>query len=267
MRLKAAALILFFILNAMSALSQADTINNGVVTMKNWGVSVTPLLAQKNKIQGDRSLYHLASSAQSGVELMINYFSGLGQHYSLIYSFGAGAMAHNFSFSIPRQLFNPPEDVDITYSKGFTRELDLLYFKAGVAVQGIFPVTFRSDWVAAAGGTIAYSPTTDAGTDYAIVGTNGIEQTYLSTEDDYNNNGKPWFNFHMAAGREWRLKWGHIIQVMIKVNFSPTKFFSGAYKFHVGNQPEVSGSHGVTGSYIGLNLSYVFSAYKKVKEG
>jgi len=103
--------------------------------------------------------------------------------------------------------------------------------------------------------------------DYAIVGTNGIEQTYLSTEDDYNNNGKPWFNFHMAAGREWRLKWGHIIQVMIKVNFSPTKFFSGAYKFHVGNQPEVSGSHGVTGSYIGLNLSYVFSAYKKVKEG
>lgn len=263
--MKAAVLILLLMLSTVSALSQADTTFDGVVTLKNWGISIIPLLAQKNKIQGDRSLYNLDSSPQSGMEVMINYFTGLSQHYSLIYNFGGGAMAHDFSFSIPKQLFDPPEDVNIAYSNGFTRELDLLYFKAGVAVQGIFTANFRSDWVAVAGGTVAYSPTTDAGTEYAIARTDGSEQTYLSTDDTYNNNRIPWFNFHANAGREWRLKWGHLFQVMLRLNFSPTRFFSGIYTFEVGNQAPVSGRYGVSGSYVGVNLSYVFSKYKRVK--
>ena len=265
MRLKKVALLIFLILTTVSVLSQTDTVTDGVGTLKNWGISIIPLLAQKNKIQGEKSAYHLASSPQTGMEVLINYFAGLGQRYSLIYSVGGGVMAHNFSFSIPKQLFDPPEDVDIAYSKGFTRELDLLYFKAGVAVQRIFPAHSLSHWVALAGATIAYSPTTDAGTDYAIARTDGSEQTYLSTDDNYNNHGKPWFNFHLDAGKEWRLNWGHLLQAMIRLNLSPTKFFSGMYTFKVGNQPPVSGKYSVSGTYIGINLSYVFSRYKKIK--
>lgn len=265
MRLKAAALVLFLILTTVPALPQADTAIDGVVTLNNWGISIIPLLAQKNKIQGDRSLYNLGSSPQLGMEVLIHYFAGLGQQYSLIYSLGGGVMAHNFSFSVPKELMDPPVNADITFSKGFARELDLFYFKAGVAAQGIFSANLRSDWVAVAGGTVAYSPASDVGTDYSIARTDGSIQTYLSTDDNYNNDRKPWANFHINAGRQWRLNWGHLFQVMLKLNFSPTKFFSGAYTFEVGNQAHVSGRYGMSGSYVGINLSYVFSQYKKVK--
>lgn len=265
MRFRAAFLLLLLILRAVSALSQADTALDGVVGLNSWGISFISLITQKNKIQGERSQYNINSSPQSGMEAMINYFVRQSSQYSLIYSIGGGIMAHNFSFSISKEQFDPPLNADMIDSKRFSREPDLLYLKAGAAVQRIFAANVRSHWVTAAGGMLAYSPTTDAGTDYTIVNADGSEQTFLSTEDNYNNHKKPWANFHIDAGRQWRFHWGHIIQVMFRVNFSPAKFFSGTYTFKVGNQPPVSGRYGMSGSYIGINVSYVFSRYKKVK--
>lgn len=265
MRLKAAALVLLLILRTVSALSQADTVLDGLVGLNSWGISYISLVTQKNKIQGDRSLYNINSSPQSAMEAMINYFARHSSQYSLIYSIGGGIMAHNFSFSIPKEVFDPPIAADMIDSKRFSREPDLLYFKAGVAVQRIFPANVRSDWATIAGGMLAYSPTTDAGTDYTIANADGSQQDFLSTEDNYNNNGKPWANFHIDAGRQWRLNWGHLLQVMLRLNVSPAKFFSGTYTFEVGNQAPVSGRYGMSGSYIGINLSYVFSKYKKIK--
>ena len=266
MRLNTAIFIFIFVISTLATFSQDDkTQSSGILTKKNWGFSIIPLLSQKNKIHGDRSVYSPASSAQSGIEAFINYYSTLIQNYKLVTGFGAGVMAHNFAFSIPRERFNPPTDQDITYDKRFTRELDLLYFKGKVGLEIVFPATRTSNWVTAAGCAILYSPVNPLATDYLITRPNGTEEIYLSTEDDYNNSGKPWFNFQLGGGKEWRSNHGRLFQIMLQLNYSPVNFFSGTYTFKVSNQPQVKGSYGISGTYIGLNLTYILSKYKKVK--
>jgi len=59
------------------------------------------------------------------------------------------------------------------------------------------------------------------------------------------------------------LRSGNIFQVNLKLNFSETDFATGTYLFTTGIQPDMSGKYGLSGSYIGLSMAYIFTRTKK----
>ncbi len=257
-------LSIFLILYSIPALSQTDNrIDKKEVSKKNLGVSIIHLVTQKSKIYGDKSLYNLGSKPQIGIEFLINYYYDFAKNYTVVFDIGGGVLSHSFSYLIPKDLFEPAQEHNVGDNNFIRRQLDITYLKGGVELQRKFEVSVKSKWVVAAGTDILYSTGGSLGSEYSLKSSNGTQQVYLAIADDYSNNNKPWFNCHLSAGREWIANRGRMFQVLLRASYSSSNFFSGTYKFTVDNQPDVNGSYGMSGSYIGLSLSYIFSHYKK----
>ncbi|MBS1609589.1 MAG: hypothetical protein JSS70_12685 [Bacteroidetes bacterium] len=257
----------FFIICSVPALSQAgDNINNRELSKKNLGFSVIHLVTQKSRIYGDKSLYNLGSKPQIGIEFLINYYYDFTKKYTVVFDIGAGVLSHSFSYLISKDLFDPAQEHNVGENNFISRQLDITFLKGGVELQRKFEAALKSKWVVAAGIDILYSTGGSIGSEYSLKSSNGTQQVYLATADDYSNNNKPWLNYHLSAGREWIANQGRIFQVLLKASYSSSNFFSGTYKFTVGNQPDVNGRYAMSGSYIGLSFSYIFSRYKNIKE-
>ena len=120
----------------------------------------------------------------------------------------------------------------------------------------------KKSWLAAAGMSVLYSidsPWEFIGFIYFGGISSQNSQEYLHIDQMYDNGNKPWVNFHISGGHAWGLKRGNLLQAALKLNYSPVDFAVGIYNFHVGNQPDVIGEYKLSGSYIGLSLSYIFS--------
>jgi hypothetical protein len=224
-----------------------------------WGVSVTPALMAKANIQGDKSRYNLSSTPQFGAEVVINSYYHFERLYSFVVGIGGGTIAYNFDYNIDKNKFEPPTGSDISINGVASREAGIFYFKLPVELEKKWLNQTHGDWNLAAGGSLLYAPKRSGQRADVILLPDGQQVEYLTIDqNNYNNNGKPWFNFHISGGHDWTLRKGNLFRLNLKVNYSATDFVTAAYRFNVGNQPAVSGRYGITGTYVGICLSYIF---------
>jgi hypothetical protein len=87
----------------------------------------------------------------------------------------------------------------------------------------------------------------------------GQARQYFTRVEQFNNNGKPWLNFHIAGGHEWILKSKNVFQLNLKFNYSPVTPSTGTYLFTTGVQPDLGGTFGTSGSYLGLSIGWLFT--------
>jgi hypothetical protein len=261
--LKAAIKLTFLIAFGISGYSQKgdESINNS--RLKNyWGFSLTPLLLAKADIDGDKDKYQLHSLPQFGAEVLINFYYNFEQNYSLVFGAGGNLSAYNFNYYISKEMFNPPIGFDLSSNKAVSRESGIFNFRLQAEMQRRWPRDEAKNWDLAAGLSLLYSGAIPGDISEVVLDSSGQYKEFLTRTNQYNNNGKPWFNFHISGGHEWILRSGNIFQVNLKLNFSTTDFATGTYLFSTGIQPDLSGKYGLSGSYIGLSLAYIFARTK-----
>lgn len=224
-----------------------------------WGVSVTPALIAKANIQGDKSRYNLKSAHQFGAELVINSYYDFEQSYSFVIGIGGGTMAHNFDYNIDGKMFEPAAVSDISTNKAASREMDIFYFKMPLELEKRWLCEKNGAWNLAAGLSLLYALKHNVEREDAILFPDGRQLQYLTIyQNNSNNNGKPWVNFHFSTGHDWTIGNGNLLRCNLKVNYSATDFFTGTYQFNVGTQPTATGKYSISGTYVGICLSYIF---------
>ncbi|KIC92665.1 hypothetical protein [Flavihumibacter solisilvae] len=223
-----------------------------------WGISLTPHVLAKTKFTGNTAKYQVSSSPQLGGEVLIDYHYNFAKDLSLIFSVGGVAVGYNFKFYIDKDYFSPPTEVDIYDSHNTARDINF-NLKGQVELQKYFRKGQNKSWIIAAGGSVLYSPLNHEEYSYSVYFSNSEIYNYLNRDQVPNNDGKPWLNVHLSAGRQWEFRKRDALQCKLKANYSPVKFLKGTYAFDVGAEPRESGNYSVSGSYIGLSFSYVRS--------
>ena len=229
-----------------------------------WGVSIAPSLIEKGHIHGDKNKYQISSTPQFGGEVLINYYYNFESNYVLVFSAGAELLVHDFNYEIPKEMFDSVGGTNISFNPVGPIKMSSSYLKAQAEVQSKFHKKHKKSWVGVVGLSILYP--IQGGDEYSagiLWGSNSQSaEEYLLIQYDYYEQ-RPLLNFHISGGHEWILNRGNLLQANVKVNFSPVTFAYATYRFNVGNQPEVSGNYRISGSYIGLCISYVFARSKK----
>lgn len=230
------------------------------IAKKYFSISALPLIvASKASIKGDTKKYSLTSAPQLSFEALVNYHYDFERNYSLIFGIGGGVIGHNFDYVIPKEMFDPPTNSDITSNTAASREKELFYIKFPLELERKWVTYSGRLWNANVGISLLFSPQKDIKTGHTFIYPNGQMQDFLEINQNNNNHGKPWLNYHIAAGHTWFFSKKNSIRTNLKLNLSFTEFGSATYQFFFPNQPILEGQYSVTGSYIGLSLSYIFS--------
>ena len=87
----------------------------------------------------------------------------------------------------------------------------------------------------------------------------------FSMELNSNNHNKPWISYNLGCGYGWTLKNNNVFKAGIIANISFTKFVNGTYQVNIPGHPLTEGTYRISGSYIGISLSYVFMRASKYK--
>ncbi len=239
---------------------------NDVSPNKNyWGISIIPSLTAKTQINGDKSRYHLRSNSKIGAELLIQYHLNFRKNYSVVFSAGSNAFGSKLAYTIPKELFDPPAESNVNSIR--IPGLEITNYKIQVELLRRQTITEVNNWNLSAGLSLLFSFQGGQSKTWEILSySNGQSKQYFTRYQQYNNNGKPWFNFHVSGGHEWVLKSKNIFQLNLKLNYSPINPSTGTYLFTTGIQPDLSGNYGVSGSYIGISTGYILTrANKKPK--
>lgn len=227
---------------------------------KYFSFSIIPLaVTSRSSIKGDTKKYSLESAPQLSFEALVNYHYDFEKNYSLIFGAGGGVIGHNFDYAIPKEMFDPPTAGDITSNTAASREKELFYIKFPVELERNWSARSGRLWNVNAGISILFSPQKEIETEHTLIYPNGQTQDFLIINQNNNDNGKAWLNYHVAGGYTWVLPKRNSIRANLKMNLSFTEFGTATYQFFLPNQPILEGQYGVTGSYIGLSLSYIFS--------
>jgi hypothetical protein len=231
-----------------------------------WGISLTPTIMSKAKISGNTAKYNISSNPQVGAEVMIDYYYNFSKNTCLVFSGGGSVLGFNFNNDINKNMFSPTTGGNISANKAAARNMDIFYFRFQAAVQKIVFKGLKRAWVISTGLAVLYSLQNSEEINYNVAYPDNVDLNYLNRYQNNNNGGKPWVNVHLTGGRQWMFNNCNAIQLKLKVNYSPISFLKGTYSFDVGNEPSLSGDYKVSGSYIGLNFSYILSrSHKTIK--
>lgn len=257
-------MIFLMILGVFAYSQENDGSGENLFPIHSWGISIAPALIKEGHIDGDKNKYKLSSSPQFGEEVLINYYYNFESNYSLVFSAGCELLVHNFDYEIPKEMFDPAGGTSISFNPVGPIKMSSSYFKTQVELQSKFHKKEKGSWVGIAGLSLLYP--IQRGDEYSagiLWGSNSQSaQEYLSIQ--YNNyEHKLSLNFHISCGHEWIINSRSILQANLKFNFSPVNLAEATYIFNVGSQPEVSGKYKISGSYIGLSISYIFSKIKR----
>ena len=222
-----------------------------------WGISITPNLLKRSSIDDRGGKYQLGSSPQIGGEFLIKYHYAFIPKYRLIFAAGVNWISYDFDYNISKDMFAPPTGVDISSNQALSRYSNNFHLRGQIELERTFFRKIKNSFSFALGSSLLYSPQNYESASEVIVYPGG-SVTFLYRDQTNNNNNRPWMNFHIAAGPEW-LVGRQTLQLQGKVNFSPVKFIKGTYYVEVGNEPVQMGQYGVSGSYIGLCLTYIFN--------
>ena len=265
---KSIAVFIFLFLILLLASADAQDTGNDIKfdkavffsAKRYFSVTVIPLaIAAKSNIKGDTKKYSLKSAPQLSFEALINCHYDFEKNYSLIFGAGGGVIGHNLDYVIPKEMFDPPTGSDITSNKALSREMDLFYFKVPVEIERRWNSGVANSWNTNIGISLLFSINRTVEGFDAVFLYDGRTYKYLARSQNSNNHGKPWLNYHIASGYTWQLPRKNSIRANVKINMSFAEFAKVSYSFDLPSQPILEGQYGVTGSYIGLSLSYIFS--------
>lgn len=257
--LRTATITTFLTLFFTPIFSQEKDENFKTSSAKNyWGISVIPLSVAKTKIYGDKAKYQLHSRSQFGIEALFSYYYNIEKNYALVFSAGVNALSSRLYYTIPKEMFDPPTESDVKSNK-FSSGLGLYNYKVQVEFLRRWHARKINIWNLGGGVSLLYADANGGETGEIHVSANGQSERHLTRFHKGGNDGKPWLNFHVSGGPMLILRSGDMLQVLLKMNYSPTNFLTGTYHFNVGNQPELSGQYKASGSYIGISIAYIFT--------
>ncbi len=257
--------ITFLMLLGVFAYSQEnDRRGENLFPIHSWGIFIAPALIKEGHIDGDKNKYKLSSSPQFGGEVLINYYYNFESNYSLVFSAGGELLVHNFDYEIPKEMFEPVGGTSISFNQVGPVKMTSSCLKAQAELQSKFHKKQKKSWMGAIGLSLLYP--IQGGDEYnsgILWGSSSQSvQYYLFIQYNYYEQ-RPLLNFHISGGHEWIINSRSILQANLKFNFSPVNLAEATYIFNVGSQPEVSGKYKISGSYIGLSISYIFSKIKR----
>ena len=259
--LKAAIKLTCLVVLGITGYSQkSDEPVHNLKPRNNWGVSVIPSLAAKTEIDGDKGMYDVHSHPNFGAEILFQFHCNLKKNYSLIFGLGVNSFSSTFHYNIPKDMFDPPTDANVTPNKFNLNGMQIASGKVQAELLRRWPRNKVHNWDLAAGLSLLFSFDNAGGwTGHVVEYPNGQTKQYLTFYHPSNNNGgKPWFNFHFSGGHEWILRSKNVFQLNVKLNYSPINPSTGTYIFTTGTQPDLSGNYSISGSYIGLSIAYLF---------
>ena len=267
MPMKAINLSLLIVLSIPAFAQKSDDSSNNLLPKNYWGFSIIPSLTAKTEIDGDKNRYQLHSHPKFGAELLIHYHINFRKNYALVFSIGKNAFGSKLHYTIPKEMLDPPTGSNITPNKFGSRGMEIINYKVQAELMRRWPGNKAHNWNLGTGLSLLMSFDGGGGTTWYLVDyPSGQTKQYLTRYQQNDNNRKPWFNFHIAGGHEWTLKSKDILQINLKVNYSPINPSTGTYLFTTGVQPDLSGQYGVSGSYIGISIGYIVSrGSKKLK--
>jgi hypothetical protein len=158
-------------------------------------------------------------------------------------------------------MFDPPTDSNISSDNYVSGGLQTGSWKVQAELLRRWPHSKVHNWDLTAGLSLLF--TFDGGgvsIGHLVDYPNGQTKRFVTFYHSHNNNGNPWFNFHISGGHEWILKSKNTWQLNLKLNYSPINPATGTYVFTTGIQPDLSGTFGTSGSYIGLSIAYIFTS-------
>lgn len=232
--------------------------NNHSILKSSLGVSITPFLFEKAHNYAAKDNYQTNFTSRLAGEVLISYYHNFSSNSSIVFSLGGGAISHNFHYEIPKEVFNSATGLNLSSKLTEAIPISTSYIKTQGEIQ--LKSVKNKKWLGAAGLALLYTfagPSEyNAGIFIGPNSQNSIE--YLGIDQNNNNNHTPWLNFHVSGGYEWMLGSRSLLQTSLKLNYSPVKFVTGIYQFNIGNLPEVTNRYSISGSYIGLCISYIF---------
>lgn len=258
----------FLIAISIPVLSQKNDASPNNLSLKNyWGISIIPSLTEKTEINGDKTRYQLQSNSKIGAEILLHYHLNFSKNYSVVFSAGGNAFGSKLTYTIPKEMFDPPTGSNVTYNKFSSSGLEISNNKIQVELLRRWAGTEVTNWNLSAGLSLLFSFKSGLSTTWDIIDyPNGQSKQYFTRYEQFNNNGTPWFNFHISGGHEWILKSKNIFQLILKVNYSPINPSTGTYLFTTGILPDLSGNYGTSGSYVGVSIGYIFTRANKKKK-
>ncbi|RTL58885.1 MAG: hypothetical protein EKK37_11225 [Sphingobacteriales bacterium] len=230
-----------------------------------WGISVTPSLYSKAHIYDNTGEYKADFRSRAGGEVLINHHYNATQNLGIVFSAGVGSLAQQFRYFISKETFNTATGANLLVDLTGPLNTATFYIKTQGELHFKFAKKQNKNWFGTAGLALLYSPESPSEYSEAILTSSGSQNAieYVRIVQNNNNNRKPWINFHIGGGYEWKLNSRNFLQAGLKFNYSPVNAVSGTYQFNIGNLPEVKKRYGVSGSYIGINISYFFSTTLK----
>ncbi|WP_119079908.1 hypothetical protein [Chitinophaga alhagiae] len=220
------------------------------------GINLTTGLSSKASIEGDgKTDYGLASAPQLLFEGTLNLYRELDEGYWLVTGLGGGVAAYNFDYYLPGDAFNPPA-IYLFNNGAASRARDLIYLKVPLELERRWTTSRGNMWNANIGASLLFAPPMDV-TSIGTVVHDGRIYEYMRVEQNNNNHGRPWFNYQLAGGYAWKLRWGHLLRVNLKLSLSFTDYGSATYRLSIPDKPVATGKYGVSGSYLGLTVGYL----------
>lgn len=230
---------------------------NIFIPRRYFGFTLTPAIAAKANVSGN-SYYKVNTSPQLAAEASINLYYDFAAKWTMCFGIGAGMIGSNFDFVVPGKSFDPPLEYDIINSGQFSRELDAFQLRIPFSMQrNFYHAEKQNYWSAALGACFIYSPAGTRHQEFVLKHENGDETSFLQIEKTTNNYGRAWFNYFATAGYSWHTRSKNLIRAELKYNHSFTEFIKGSYAFQLPNAPEATGDYGVTGTFLGISITYL----------
>lgn len=256
----------FFILTFLSfqllqANSQAKKSLNPIKN-KLFSIHLISGFAQKAILHRTTGEYYVKSTMQPTWELGINLQSNLNEKFFLITGVMATSNGRNVVFDAPVKEINPYD-----YPDPFP-PIKNNQFDFGVS----FPFLLEKDWqlnkiknaFIQTGLNLRFSFGYDIDIyENTFTDTNQQRINVFGMELNSNNQKKPWVSYNFGGGFRWMLKNYDTIKAGIVTNISFAEFVNGTYQVNIPGHATTEGTYGITGSYIAISLSYIFTGINK----
>lgn len=221
--------------------------------------SLIPYAGDKTDIHEISGLFKLKSPVLFHYEVYTQYCINFDLHNSLLIGVGVRTVKHGYAFFSSQNNFTPRpvngEDFSTRIISGLrTYALPFLYEQR---------TNFSAYKYLALDAGISFRYNAESNTQLVLSESSG---NYEIINVALKNGKNFWLNYNAAFNFCWLLKNNQILKTGVAINYAPESFYYGDYKITIPGQERSTGTYGVKGSYIGFNISYVFTGSGKNKQ-
>lgn len=228
-----------------------------------WSYTFTSSLTRPAKVQRQSGGVDVGATAVSGFQFGVNLHVPIDQAYSLITGLHLGESGRDYTFTLPKEAFQPALEADyqtgglITQSADFYLSLPLLLEKRWLQRSG-------HHWNLQGGLNLRYAfeDFTDNSSGTVVYGSGQREEVYRF-DLTIGSGNKPWVNYNLGGGYTRALRNLNLLRLNLVVNYSPKDIVRGTYTVTAPNIPATTGTYAADLSHAGLSFSYILTRTRK----